>query len=126
MNLPLKALIALFGLAMLGVGAAFVLAPLRVGADFAVGIVSLAGLGTLRADLGGLFLVMGGFALAGLRAGHADRLGVPLVMLLVILALRLFHLGTDGVTDAGLRSTVVEAIGVVLLWAGRRRLAAPC
>ena len=119
-----RALIGLVAVAMLAAGAAFALAPTRIAADFAVAATGLAGLGTLRANLGAGFIVMGAFALAALRPGQARWLVVPMVFLASLLALRLLHLGVDGASAAGLRSTAVELVLLALVCGAHRRLSA--
>jgi putative intracellular protease/amidase len=123
MTLVLRIALALFAVVFLLVGVALGLMPLLAAPGFAVTASGIAGLGTLRADLGGCFVGLGVFTLAGLRPGHAGWLAVPLAFVGAFLGLRLLHLGFDGVSEAGVRSTVVEAVLVALLLAGRRVLA---
>lgn len=124
MTLLLRLFLALFAFGALGVGAAFALAPHQVAPDFALAVTGVAGLGTLRADLGGCFAALGLFTLAALRPGQARWLIVPLGFIGAFLVLRLLHLGLDGVSDAGLRSTIVESVLVAILVAARRTLVA--
>jgi hypothetical protein len=124
MTLSLRLSIALFALALLAAGSALAFAPLKIAHDFAVAATGVAGLGTLRADLGGCFIALGLFTLAGVRPGHARWLTVPLAFIAAFLLLRLLHLGLDGVSEGGLRSTVVECSALTLLVFGRRVLAA--
>ena len=122
MKMMIRLIVALFGLAFIGGGLAFAFVPLRIATDFAVTTTAVAGLGTLRADLGGLFLGVGCFMLAGLRAGKAFWLNVPLVVLGIVLVLRALHLGMDGVTPEGMRSLVAEIVLVAVLFVARRVL----
>ena len=123
MNTALRLLVAIAGLALLAVGLAFVLAPQQVSPEFALASTGPAGIGTLRANLGGLFIAMGAFALAGTRRGQAHWLAVPLAMLALMLALRIGHVLLDGASAAAWRSIAVE---IVLVWlfaaAARARL----
>jgi hypothetical protein len=123
MTLVLRIALSLFAAVTLCLGAAFVLAPQLVAADFAVAATGVAGLGTLRADLGGCFVALGLFTLVGLRPGQARWLAVPLAFIGAFLVLRLLHLGLDGVSAAGVGSTVVAGALVTRLVAGRRALA---
>jgi hypothetical protein len=78
--------------------------------------------GNLRADLGGCFIALGGFTLLGLRPGREQWLNVPIALIGLFLALRLMHLGLDGISDGGIRSTVVEIFLLLQLCLGRRLL----
>ncbi|MGA0611684.1 hypothetical protein [Caldimonas sp. KR1-144] len=124
MNSLLRFLVIAAGLALLAVGLAFALVPEKVSADFAVASTAVAGMGTLRANLGGLFVAMGAFALAGARRGRAHWLAVPLAIVALILVLRVGHVLIDGTSEAAMRSSVVELVLVALFAASRRRLAA--
>jgi hypothetical protein len=122
MTLALRAALALFAVATLAVGAAFAVAPLQVADQFAIAATGAAGLGTLRADLGGCFIALGAFTLAGLRAGGVRWLTVPMVLIAAFLALRLLHLAIDGASAQALRSTAVEVVALALLVCGRGAL----
>lgn len=124
MNTALRLLVIVAGLALLAVGLAFALAPQQVSVDFAIASTGTAGIGTLRADLGGLFIAMGAFALAGVRRAQAHWLTVPLAMLALILALRIGHVLLDGASAAAWRSIAAELVLLSLFAAGRRRLGA--
>jgi hypothetical protein len=125
MTLALRALLALAGLLLLGAGLGLALLPAQLAHDFAVASTGVAGLGTLRANLGGRFVALAAFLFAGLRPGRAHWLLVPLGFIGLILVLRLVHLVLDGTSGAGLRSTGVEIVLVALLAAGRRALGRP-
>jgi len=115
----LRVALAALALGLLLVGGGFASASPRVLGDFAIAATSLHGMGTVRADLGGCFVALGLFTLFGLRRGHARWLTVPLVFMAAFLLLRLIHLGTDGVSSEGLRSTVIEVVLLALLLAAR-------
>ncbi|TFZ05946.1 hypothetical protein EZ313_04645 [Ramlibacter henchirensis] len=122
MNLILRILLLLVAAALIATGLGFAFAPTRAALDFSVTATALAGLGTLRADLGGLFLTAGAFTFAGLRAGQSRVLAVPAVLIGSILALRLLHLVLDGSSAGALRATGAEVVFILLLVAGYRRL----
>ena len=105
----------LIGFAFLAGALGFAVTPGMMEADFAVKATRVDGFGTLRADIGGAFAGIACFAFAGMRAGGAHWLRVPLVMVGAMLAVRLVHLGVDGVTPFGIRSTVIEIVLVALL-----------
>jgi hypothetical protein len=58
-----------------------------------------------------------------LRPGREQWLNVPIALIGLFLFLRLIHLGIDGISDGGIRSTVVEIILLLQLGLGRRLLA---
>lgn len=118
----IRTVIAVLAIGLLAVGIGFATASPRVMSDFAIAATGPHGMGTVRADLGGCFIALSLFTLFGLRRGQAKWLLVPLQFLGIILLLRLLHLGVDGVTSAGLRSTVIEIVLLALLWGGRRIL----
>lgn len=118
----LRVALALAALGMLLLGLGFAAAVPKVLNDFAIAATSLHGIGNLRADLGGCFVALGLFTLFGLRRGHANWLTVPLVFMVAFLLLRLIHLGVDGVSNEGLRSTAVEIVLLGLFVAARRLL----
>jgi hypothetical protein len=115
--------LALFGIGAVAVGLGFAIAPERLAVEFALSPLSIAGLGNLRADMGGSFIALGGFTLLGLRPGREHWLNVPIALIGLFLVLRLIHLGIDGMSDSGIRSTVVEIFLLVQLGLGRRLLA---
>jgi hypothetical protein len=123
MAMVLRWLVVLIALAFLAGGLGFALAPTLVAADFAVTTTGVAGMGTLRADLGGLLLGNALFAFAGLRRGSERWLAVPLVFIATILALRLLHLALDGTSPGGIRSLIIEIVVVAILFAARRAFA---
>jgi hypothetical protein len=122
MNTALRLLVIAAGLALLAAGLAFAFVPDRIAADFAVVAEGIAGRGTLRADLGGLFVAMGGFALAGVRKGREHWLAVTLALVAIVLVLRLLHVAIDGPSEAALRLCVAEAALGALFATARRRL----
>jgi len=81
-------------------------------------------LGTLRGDLGGLFLGLAIFTLYGSRRGNSSWLLVPVVFLLTILFGRILHIAIDGLSQPAIRSTVIEIVGILILEMARRKLGA--
>ena len=82
---------------------------------FAVLPSGTTGLSTIRADLAGLFLVMGSCAVIGAIRGSATLLSVPAGILTVVAAGRLVGLLADGVSPDALRSLGVEIVGTLVL-----------
>jgi hypothetical protein len=110
------------GLLFLGGGLAFGFAPGMIAPEFALATTAIAGMGTLRSDLGGAFLALALFTFAGARPSQAQWLRVPLIFMVVFLAMRTAHLVLDGVTPAGIRSWTVEIVLLVLLTGTHRVL----
>lgn len=114
------------------VGALGVLAligALRIWIDPAVpaatlGLSPIGGLGlaTLRADVGGFFGGMGGFALASAIRNDRRLVTVPLVLVSLALTGRLITAGMEGLAPEMVLPMTVEAVLAVLLALGRRTL----
>ena len=111
----LRYLVAGAGLLFLAIGVGLLLTPGRQAAMFAVLPSGSAGLSTIRADLAGLFLVMGACALIGAMRGSVATLVVPTALLGVIAAGRLVNLIADGSSPDALRSLGVELVVGALL-----------
>jgi len=116
----LRVSLALFGIGAIAAGLGFAIVPERLAVEFALSPVGIAGLGNLRADLGGTFIALGGFTLLALRPGQERWLDVPVVLIGLFLILRLFHLTVDGISPGGIRSTVVEIVILAQLILARR------
>jgi hypothetical protein len=101
----------------------FMFDPASMEADFAVTALETHGMGTIRGDLGGTFLMLAIFTFYGSRPGKSAWLAVPLVFMLTVLFGRAVHIFVDGLTDPAVRSTVVELVAIALLEYSRRTLA---
>lgn len=123
MELALRILLRLLALGMLIGAVGFIFNPAAMEADFAVRALETHGMGTLRGDLGGTFLMLAIFTFHGSRPGSAAWLAVPLVFMLTVLFGRVVHIVLDGLTDPAIRSTIIELIAVAILEFARRKLA---
>ena len=123
MELALRILLRLLALGMLIGAVGFMFNPAAMEADFAVRALETHGMGTLRGDLGGTFLMLALFTFHGSRPGSAAWLAVPLVFMLTVLFGRVVHIVLDGLTDPAIRSTIIELIAVAILEYARRKLA---
>ena len=123
MELALRILLRLLALGMLIGAVGFMFNPAAMEADFAVRALETHGMGTLRGDLGGTFLMLAIFTFHGSRPGSAAWLAVPLVFMLTVLFGRVVHIVLDGLTDPAIRSTMIELIAVAILEYARRKLA---
>ena len=123
MELALRILLRLLALGMLIGAVGFIFNPAAMEADFAVRALETHGMGTLRGDLGGTFLMLAIFTFHGSRPGSAAWLAVPLVFMLAVLFGRVVHIVLDGLTDPAIRSTIIELIAVAILEYARRKLA---
>jgi len=118
----LRIAVVLMGIAMLLGAIGFIFSPDAMEAQFSVVASRIDGMGTLRADLGGLFLTLALFTLYGSRPGKGAWLVVPAVFMLTAILGRSVHMLVDGLSEPAIRSTVVEIICLGLLEAARRRL----
>jgi len=123
MELALRILLRLLALGMLIGAVGFMFNPAAMEADFAVRALETHGMGTLRGDLGGTFLMLAIFTFHGSRPGSAAWLAVPLVFMLTVLFGRVVHIVLDGLTSPAIRSTMIELIDVAILEYARRKLA---
>ena len=114
--------VVLMGLIALLGGLGFVFAPTQMEADFSILASRIDGLGTIRADLGGMFLMAAGFMLYGSRPGKSAWLVVPIVLLLTVLFGRTVHILIDGISQPAIRSTLVEIFALGFLEFSRRKL----
>jgi hypothetical protein len=122
MEKGLRIAVVLVGASMLLGAVGFMFSPEAMEAQFSVVASRVDGMGTLRGDLGGLFLTLAVFTLYGSRPGKSAWLAVPVVFMLAVLFGRTVHILIDGLSEPAIRSTVIEIIGLVLLEAARRKL----
>ena len=115
MEKALRILLRLLALGMFIGAVGFIFNPAGMEAEFAVGALETHGMGTLRGDLGGAFLMLAIFTFHGSRPGNAAWLAVPLVFMLTVLFGRTVHIVLDGLTDPAIRSTVIELVAVAIL-----------
>lgn len=111
----LRYLVGLTGLAFIAIGLTLFLTPGRQATLFAVAPSGSAGLSTVRADLAGLFLGMGGFAVAGALSASVHALLVTVILLALIAFGRVANLVLDGPSPEALRSLAVELVAIALL-----------
>lgn len=123
MEKALRILLRLLALGMFIGAVGFIFNPAGMEAEFAVGALETHGMGTLRGDLGGAFMMLAIFTFHGSRPGNAAWLAVPLVFMLTVLFGRTVHIVLDGLTDPAIRSTVIELVAVAILEYARRTLA---
>ena len=124
MQSALRVATVVIGLSMLLGALTFIFAPVSMEPHFSIVASRLDGLGTLRGDLGGLFLGLAIFTLYGSRRGNSSWLLVPVVFLLTILFGRILHIAVDGLSQPAIRSTVIEIVGILILEMARCKLGA--
>jgi hypothetical protein len=122
MDRGIRIVIVLMGLLALLAGLGFIFVPNQMEAEFSVVASRVDGLGTIRGDLGGMFLMAAGFILYGSRPGNSAWLVVPMVLLITVLFGRTVHIIVDGISQPAIRSTVVEIFALFFLGFARRRL----
>ncbi|MDG1165040.1 MAG: hypothetical protein P8N61_06685 [Porticoccaceae bacterium] len=123
MDKALPILLKMLSLGMLLGAFGFMFDPASMEADFAITALETHGMGTIRGDLGGTFLMLAIFTFYGSRPDNAAWLAVPLVFMLTVLFGRMVHIAIDGLTDPAIRSTVVELVAIALLEYSRSTLA---
>ena len=123
MEKGLRIAVVLIGVTMVLGALGFIFSPDAMEAQFSVVASRIDGMGTLRGDLGGLFLTLAIFTLYGSRPGKSAWLAVPVVFMLTVLLGRTVHILIDGLSEPAIRSTVVEIISLAVLESARGQLA---
>ena len=124
MDKGIRIVLVLMGLLALLAGLGFIFAPVQMEAEFSIVASRVDGLGTIRGDLGGMFLMAAGFIIYGSRPGKTLWLVVPMVLLVTVLFGRTVHIIVDGISQPAIRSTLVEIFALLFLNYARRRLPA--
>ena len=120
----MRVVLVLMALIMLLGGVGFMFFPSAMEADFAVVASRADGMGTLRGDLGGLFLMLAIFTFYGSWPRKSQWLIVPIVFMVTVMAGRTVHVLIDGISQAAVRSFAVEIVALLLLLWARRVFAA--
>ena len=107
---------ALTGLLFIFLGLKFLFSPAAQVAQFGVLPDGSGGLSTLRGDMGGLFLGMAGFILAGTISASANLLSIPAAFLCLIIFGRMASVIIDGSSGSGPQSMAVEIVMAVVLF----------
>jgi len=118
-RIALSVATGLIGLFFLVLGLAFLFAPALAASRFAVLATDSAGYGTLRGDLGALFLGIGIFSILGARRSARRWLIVPIGFLAAIVAGRIVSLLLDGRSAGSVQALIVELIALSVLAAWR-------
>lgn len=122
MEKGIRIVLVLMGLLALLAGLGFIFIPVQMETEFSIVASRVDGLGTIRGDLGGMFLMAAGFILYGSRPGKSLWLVVPMVLLVTVLFGRTVHILIDGISQPAIRSTLVEIFALLFLGFARRRL----
>ena len=124
MDKAIRIILVLMGLLALLAGLGFIFAPVQMETEFSIVASRVDGLGTIRGDLGGMFLMAAVFIFYGSRPGKSLWLVVPMVLLITVLFGRTVHIIVDGISQPAIRSTLVEIFALLFLNYARRRLPA--
>jgi len=103
-------------------GLRFMLTPESMAAEFFISPLGVAGLSTVRADLGGAFVAVGVFIVLGLRPGATQWLYAAAIANAAFAVARGVGMVADGVVAHAVTACVVEVVIFVLLVIGARRL----
>jgi len=115
---------ALFGLGALTLplAAGFLLTPARVALRLGLEPTGPVGLSTLRGDFFALFLMFGLSAIYAAVRNRSDVLLIPMIMLAVIIAGRLFSAVLDGSGAKAMPLIAVEVVMLATVFLGYRTL----
>ncbi|MFC3079230.1 MBL fold metallo-hydrolase [Phenylobacterium terrae] len=122
MTQALRWLVGLYGLLFALLGLAGWAAPERLAERLGLATLTTAGLASLRADLGGLFVGLAVLCLAGAILRRRGLLAAALIVLAAILAGRLLGVVADGGLAETAASLAVEASAVAVLALALRAL----
>jgi hypothetical protein len=122
MRLMLTALIFLFGLFDLFMGASFLLDPADMAVSFGLSATGAQGLSSLRGDYLSFFGVTALCMMLGAWRRNGDLLLVPAALMGTVAAARMVSLALDGPYPGWPVPMIVEALHVVLLIAAWRIL----
>jgi hypothetical protein len=103
-------------------GLRFYFTPQAVAAEFFVTPLDAGGLSTVRGDIGGMFLAVGGFAALGLRNGYARWLTTAAAIVGAVALGRVIGFVADGPAPTAVVAFVVELVFIAILVFGARTL----
>jgi hypothetical protein len=125
MTLVARILIGLIALFFLVNGLRFFFTPDAMAGVMFIAPAGVAGLSTIRGDLGGAFFATGVFALLGMRHQATHWLYAAAGIIGAIALGRLFGFVFDGTVPNAVIGFIVEVVFVVVLLVGARQLAKP-
>lgn len=123
MQMVLRVLVGIAGALALVVAARGWTAPQELATQFGLSPEGALGLATVRADLSGFFAGGGVLALAASFRGRGTLLTAPLLLIGLALTGRLITAATAGVPQETLPPMLVEMALVIVLGAGRLKMA---
>lgn len=124
MVLIMRIVVGLIGVFFLVFGLRFMATPADMAVQFFVEPLGIAGLSTIRGDLGGAFLATAFFLFLGLGTGVMLWLRAAAIIIGTIALGRLVGFVFDGATPDTLLPFAVEAVFVALIVIAARRLRA--
>ncbi len=122
MPLVARILIGLVALFFLFLAFRFYFMPDAAAAAFFISPAGVAGLSTIRGDLGGAFFATGAFTLLGLRLGATRWLHAAAGILAATAVGRAIGFAFDGVAPSALIGITIEIVCVAILLFGARTL----
>ena len=123
MTLVARVLVGLVALFFVVWGFRFLFTPEAMATEFSIVPSGVAGLATIRGDLGGAFVAIGVLALRGLRVGAARWLYVAAGIIGAIALGRVVGFVIDGMVPTTVVPFVAEVVFVAVLLFGARQLA---
>ena len=124
MELIFQTLVGLAGLVLLGLGAMSMFAPKRMVKNFAIEPIGAAGLSTIRAIIGGLFLASVALLVSGLITGQTLAFIAVAVLMGVVAIGRVVGIVADGFDKAVVPPLVVELVIIAVLVSDHTQLGA--
>ena len=123
MTLFSKILVGLVALFFVVWGVRFYFTPEAMAGAFSIVPSGVAGLATVRGDLGGAFMATGLFAVLGIWKGAAHWLWAAIGVIGSIAVGRIVGFALDGTDPMTIVPFVVELVFIAVLFFGARRLA---
>jgi hypothetical protein len=124
MTLLARILVGLVAVFFLAFSFRFFFLPEAIATELAITPIGVAGLSTIRGDLGGAFFAIGAFALMGLRAGATQWLHASAAVIGAVAIGRTFGFAIDGMLPTTVVAFIVEVVFVIILLFGARTLRA--
>lgn len=122
MQMIVRVVVGLLGLAGVLIALRIWMAPADVGAQLGLAAPEILGLATLRADVAGFFGGAGALSVIGAVRNRSAFLIAPFVLVAVALTGRVLTVALNGYSDAMLAPMAIEAVLLLVLGFGRLKL----
>lgn len=123
MQIVIRALVGLLGLAGVLIALRIWMAPEEVAVQLGVGVNGPLGIATIRADMAGFFGGAGAISLFAAIRNRGRLLVAPLLLVAIALAGRVLTVALNGYSDVMLPPMAIEAVLVTVFALGSIKLA---